>query len=135
MHTMREILALAALAQCLVYDMSRRVEAGETLPSLHHWVLKENKWRAARFGLDTRLIENNEGDNQPITELIETTVADLADTAELLGCADQLADVLRIVANGNGATRQRREFARSGDLRTVVEMLIREWETDSPTGW
>jgi carboxylate-amine ligase len=135
MHTMREILALAALAQCLVYDMSRRIEAGETLPSLHHWVLKENKWRAARFGLDTNLIENNDGDNRPIGELIELTVNDLAGTAELLGCAAQLADVRRIVAHGNGATRQREEFARSGDLRTVVELLIREWETDTPTGW
>ena len=135
MHTMREILALAALAQCLVYDMSRRIEAGETLPSLHHSVLKENKWRAARFGLDTNLIENNEGDNRPIGELIELTVNDLAGTAELLGCAAQLADVRRIVAHGNGATRQREEFARSGDLRTVVELLIREWETDTPTGW
>ena len=135
MQTMREILALAALAQCLVYDLSRRFESGETLPSLHPWVLKENKWRAARFGLETKLIENNDGDNRDLTEIVEQTVSRLAGAAQTLGCTNELADVRRILAGGNGATRQRREFERSSDLRSVVQLLIREWQTDTPTGW
>ncbi len=135
MQTMREILALAALAQCLVYDLSRRFEVGETLPSLHPWVLKQNKWRAARFGLDTQLIENNDGDNRGITELIEIEIMRLESAATILGCMEQLADLRLIVANGNGATRQRREFARTGDLKSVVALLLREWESNSPTGW
>ena len=135
MQTMREVLALAALAQSLVYDLSRRFEAGETLPSLHPWVLKENKWRAARFGLDANLIENNEGDNRSIADLIAGVVDNLGETAERLSCSDQLGDIRRIMNVGNGASRQRREFAESGDLRMVVELLIREWETDTPTGW
>lgn len=135
MATMREILALAALAQCSVYDLSRRFEAGETLPSLHPWVLKQNKWRAARFGLDTMLIENDEGDNRDIKELIDVEISRLSEVARTLGCADQLADLRLIVEHGNGATRQRREFARTGDLKSVVALLLREWETNTPTGW
>lgn len=135
MQTMREVLALAALAQCCVYDLSRRFEAGETLPSLHPWVLKQNKWRAARFGLGALLIENNNGDNRSIAELIDSEIARLRPIAEILGCSSQLADIRLIVANGNGATRQRREFARTGDLRSVVTLLLDEWQTDAPTGW
>ncbi len=135
MQTMREILALAALAQCLVYDLSGRFEAGETLPSRHPWVLKQNKWRAARFGIDTALIENNEGDNRGIADLIEIEIVRLESAATILGCTEQLADLRLIVANGNGATRQRREFARTGDLKSVVALLLREWESNSPTGW
>lgn len=135
MQTMREIASLAALAQCEVYDLSRRFEAGETLPSLHPWVLKQNKWRAARFGLGTKLIENNQGDNRELTELAALEVERLRDTAALLGCSEQLADVMMIVRHGNGASRQRAEFARSGDLRTVVQLLLTEWESNAPTGW
>ncbi|MEI6623714.1 MAG: glutamate--cysteine ligase [Actinomycetes bacterium] len=135
MQTMREVLALAALAQSLVYDMSRRFEAGETLPALNRWVLKENRWRATRYGLDTDVIVDNQGSNKPLVEVIAQTLDMLASSADELGCSEQLAVVKDIIAGGNGSTRQRREYARSGDLRTVVELLVEEWRTDTPTGW
>lgn len=135
MGTMREVLALAALAQCLVYDLSRRFEAGEELPWLLPWILKQNKWRAARFGLDTDIIVDNEGGNRSLRELTAELVAHLAPTAEILGCTRELQDVLLILKHGNGASRQVAEYERSGDLNTVVEQLVREWQTNEPTGW
>ena len=56
MATLDEILALAALAQCLVADLNTRFDAGEPLPRLPRWALKENKWRAARWGMDAVII-------------------------------------------------------------------------------
>lgn len=135
MQTMREIMSLAALAQCLVYDLSRRFEAGEELPTLTHWVLKQNRWRATRYGFDTDLIVSTDGHNQPMLEVIAETLDRLAPTAKLLGCEKQLADINSIVEGGNGATRQRREYARTGDFRSVIELLIREWRTNQPTDW
>ncbi|MGP1666807.1 MAG: carboxylate-amine ligase, partial [Rhodanobacter sp.] len=58
MGTMREVIALAAVAQSLIHDLGQRFAAGEVLPSMPPWVLKENKWRAARFGLAADLIVN-----------------------------------------------------------------------------
>lgn len=135
MGTMREVLALAAMAQSLVYDLSRRFEAGEELPWLMPWILKQNKWRAARFGLDTDIIINNEGDNRPLRDMVEDLVEQLQPAAATLGCTKELADCLLILEHGNGASRQLAEFERSGDLNTVTDQLIREWRTNEPTGW
>ncbi|MFZ1361375.1 MAG: glutamate--cysteine ligase [Candidatus Nanopelagicales bacterium] len=135
MGTMREVLALAALAQCLVYDLSRKFEAGEELPWLLPWILKQNKWRAARFGLDTDIIVSNEGDNRPLRDLVKELVEELQPAAEILGCTKELADVLLILEHGNGASRQLAEYQRSGDLSTVADQLVREWQTNQPTGW
>ena len=135
MGTMREVLALAAMAQCLVYDLSRRFESGEELPWLMPWILKQNKWRAARFGLDTDIIVNNQGDNRPLRELVVELIDQLQPAATVLGCASQLNDVLLILEHGNGASRQLAEYERTGDLNSVVEMLVREWRTNEPTGW
>ncbi len=60
------------------------------------------------FWLDTKLIENNEGDNRGITDLIEIEIVRLESAATILGCTEQLVDLRLIVANGNSATRQRR---------------------------
>lgn len=135
MGTMREVLALAALAQCLVYDLSRKFEAGEELPWLLPWILKQNKWRAARFSLDTDIIVSNEGDNRPLRDLVKELVEELQPAAEILGCTKELADVLLILEHGNGASRQLAEYQRSGDLSTVADQLVREWQTNQPTGW
>jgi hypothetical protein len=50
--TSREISAIAALTQCLVEHFSRELEAGRQLPTLQPWFVHENKWRAARYGMD-----------------------------------------------------------------------------------
>jgi len=51
--TLDEVAAIAALTQCLVVDLNRRLEAGQALPP---WHVQENKWRAARYGLDAQVI-------------------------------------------------------------------------------
>ena len=48
----RELAALTALTHCLVVDLSDRLTAGETLPTMPPWHVQENKWRSARYGMD-----------------------------------------------------------------------------------
>ncbi len=135
MGTMREIVALAALAQSLIHDLSQRFAAGQTLPWLPSWVVKENKWRAVRFGLEADLIVNAEGDTRPIGELINDLLTSLAPAATELSCAPQLASVGDIVTGGPGYLRQRARLADTGDLRSVIELLVEEWRTNQPCGW
>lgn len=53
---LRELSALVALTHCLVVDLDRRLEADESLPTMPPWHNQENKWRAARYGLDAVII-------------------------------------------------------------------------------
>ncbi len=135
MGTMREIISLAAVAQSLIHDLGQRFAEGQALPTLPPWVLKENKWRAARHGLAAELIVNSAGDTLPIVELVEEQLESLAPAAAELGCKTELESVSDIVAGGPGYLRQRAAYATNEDFRDVVQLLLDEWRTNEPIGW
>ncbi|WGH09940.1 glutamate--cysteine ligase [Rothia kristinae] len=124
--TLQEIGAVAALTQCLAEEASRTVEAGGTIPVLRRWNAEENKWRAARYGLDAEVILDPSNREAPLREEIPRMLDRLAPLADDLGCAEELAEIERILERGTGAERQRRVAARhDGDLRAVVRDLTR----------
>lgn len=123
--TAREIGAIAALTQCLVQDFSDRLEAGETLPTMPQWHVQENKWRAARYGLDAIIITDAAGNEELVTEHLAREVERLAPVASRLGCAQELQDVTWIMEFGAGYQRQHEVAAAAGgDLRAVVRYLV-----------
>ncbi len=131
MPTMTEIAALAALAQCAVERYDELLDRGYRLPSDRDWVLRENKWRAARYGLDAELVLDAAGRTRHIANIIEEAVEELMPFARRLDCADQLGDVMGILSSGTGSTRQRRVFEQTGDLTAVVAALRAELATDT----
>ena len=72
MPTLDEVMALAAMAQSLVADLAARFDRGEPLPGCRDWVVKENKWRAARYGLEADLVDDD-GCRTPVTDVIDRT--------------------------------------------------------------
>lgn len=124
--TLREVAAVAALAQCLVEELDRCLTAGEQPGQPLGWVIRENKWRATRWGLDARFMDDR-GRQTPARELVETLVRRLTPIAHDLGCADELADLTALVKVGASYERQRRVVERGGDLRDVVDTLRREF--------
>ncbi|WCI08497.1 glutamate--cysteine ligase [Arthrobacter sp. OVS8] len=124
--TLEEVGAIAALTQCLVDEFSTTLDNGGTIPTMPPWHVQENKWRAARYGLDAIIILDAAGNEQLVTEHIRETVARLEPVAVKLGCTAELADVLKIVERGAGYQRQRRVAAEhGGDLRAVVLDLVK----------
>jgi glutamate---cysteine ligase / carboxylate-amine ligase len=132
MPTMTETCALAALAQCAVARYDELLDRGYRLPSERDWVLRENKWRAARHGLDASMVVDSAGRTRPITNLIEEAVEELMPFARRLDCADELAGIHDILSTGTSARRQRQVLDRHGDLRDVVRALRAEFATDTP---
>ncbi len=131
MPTLTEICALAALSQCLVQYLDDLIDAGQQLPRNQIWMLRDNKWRAARFGLNADLVVNSAGTIRPIVEIIEDTLEQLQPTARALRCESELADVHRILAARPSADRQRSIFQETGDLTDVVAALRAEFRTDT----
>lgn len=122
-----ELGAVAALVHCLVERMSRQLDAGETLGWLQPWFARENKWRAARYGLDAEIILDSSGREALVTDELRRLVAELAPIAEDLGCPDELASVLTVLEHGGSYQRQLRAAeAANGDLRAVVSALAHE---------
>src|SRR5947209_4010681 len=132
--TLDEIGAVAALSQCLVEQFDTQLDRGYTLPTPHGWVLRENKWRAARYGLDADIVVDEKGTVRPVRQAILDLVEDLQPTAHRLGCEAELADVERVLAVGASYQRQREvAAAHDGDLRAVVDSLLGEMRDGLPT--
>lgn len=124
---MRELGALVALTHCLIVDLDRRLDAGETLPVMPPWHVQENKWRAARYGLDAVVILDADSNERLVTEDLDELLTRLAPVAASLGCADELAHVADIYSVGASYQRQRRVAEENdGDLRAVVDALVGE---------
>ncbi|MBX3313525.1 MAG: glutamate--cysteine ligase [Actinobacteria bacterium] len=132
--TLREVSAVAALAQSLVLHLDQLDDRGFTLPRHRDWVLRQNKWRAGRHGLDTEIIVDEHGRLEPLRESIHTLVEELTPVAQRLGCVGELALVEEIMEVGPSYERQRRAapaaISTASDLHPVVDQLVRELETD-----
>ena len=124
--TLHEIAALTALVQCLVVVLGDRYEAGAPNVILKPWIVRENKWRATRFGLDAQVITDNEGTQAPLREALPALVDDLAPVAARLGCSEQLASIKDIIATGTSSERQRKRKEETRRLPDVVAMLSHE---------
>ena len=128
--TLGEIGMIAALSQCLVDTFDRELDRGYTLPMPKGWVMRENKWRAARYGLDAEIIHGENNDVRPLREALAELVQELRPAADRLGCVEQLELVNEILEGGASYQRQRAVAAASGgDLMAVVDSLLEEFET------
>lgn len=126
---LRELQALVALTHCLVTDLEQRLESGETLPVMPPWHVQENKWRAARYGLDAEIILDAASNERLVTEDLFDLLERLEPVARRLGCSKELAEVAEIPRQGASYQRQRRVVEATGaDLVAVVDSVVNELE-------
>jgi len=122
-----ELGSLVALTHCLIVDLDRRLEAGEEMPVMPPWHVQENKWRAARYGLDAEIILDADSNERLVTDDLDDLLTRLAPVAASLDCTDELAAVEHIYRHGASYQRQRRVAEEhDGDLRAVVDALVAE---------
>ncbi|HYO38891.1 MAG TPA: glutamate--cysteine ligase [Nocardioidaceae bacterium] len=128
---LRELAAITALTHCLVVDLADRLTAGETLPSMPPWHVQENKWRAARYGLEAEIILDASGTERLVTDDLADLLTRLEPVAARLGCVDELRSVDEIPRRGASYQRQRMVTQRTfGDLVAVVDSVVRELDLD-----
>ena len=132
LSTLEEVGAVAALGQCLVQQLDTQLDRGYTLPRPHQWVVRENKWRAARYGLDCEVIVDEAGRTVPIRKALEDLVDDLVPTARRLGCETELLSIGHVLERGGGYERQRAAAGPDQDLRAVVDLLLAEFRARRP---
>ena len=125
-----DAVALAAYFQALVKMLSEHVESGGAVPSFHRILTTENKWLAARHGLDAPpvmgLVTGRR--NAPIGQLIRRMLRDLEPHARELGSERELEGISEILARGNGADAQLRVWNANRDIVEVVQELAASTE-------
>lgn len=129
---LRELSAVVALTHCLVVHYDRMIDAGEQLPTLQPWHVAENKWRAARYGMDAIIIEDASAHERLVTEVIADEVERLRPVAARLGCVEELELMNGFAEWGAGYQRQRTRLAETGSLTSVAELLVSEFRAGKP---
>jgi carboxylate-amine ligase len=133
--TLYEIGCVAAMSQCLVEMLNSQIDKGYTLPMPKSWTVRENKWRAARYGVDAQVILDEQGATGPLRVAIEELVDELMPYAERLGCTEELARARKILEVGPSYQRQRAAAAAAdGNLKAVVDLLVEEMRDEVPAG-
>ncbi len=120
-----DAVALAGYCQALVKHYCERYESGNEIPSYHRILTTENKWLAARYGLEAPVMDLATGrrNRVPVAQLIRRTLRDIEPHARELGSERELEGVRDILARGNGADRQRRTFNANRDIVEVVREI------------
>jgi carboxylate-amine ligase len=118
-------VALAAFCQALVKLYSERHDAGEEIPSYHRILTTENKWLAARYGLEAPVMDLATGrrNRVPVAQLVRRTLKEIEPHARELGSESQLEGIREILAGGNGSDRQRRVWNANRDIVEVVREI------------
>jgi carboxylate-amine ligase len=131
-----ETVALTAYVQALVKYYGDRFEAGAELPSYHRILTTENKWLAARYGLEAPVMDLTTGrrNRVPVAQLIRRALREIEPHARELGSERELEGVREILGRGNGADRQLRVFNANRDIVEVVRELADTTEAALPVG-
>ncbi|MFO0907859.1 MAG: YbdK family carboxylate-amine ligase [Isosphaeraceae bacterium] len=123
-HDLPTVLGLTALVQCLVYDLSRQIDEGTYQFDCHPFLVRQNKWRACRYGMDARLVDPQTYKQRPVRKVLRDLVERLRPVAEELGCAPYLASMIERCDEPTGSQRQLRIYEETGDLAEVVRRMI-----------
>ena len=120
-----DAVALAAYIQSLVKYYSDRFDAGQEVPSYHRMLVTENRWLAARYGLEAPVMDLATGrrNRVPVAQLVRRALRELMPHARELGSDRELEGIEQILARGNGADRQRRVFNANRDVTEVVREI------------
>ena len=120
-----DVVAITAFFQALVKLHCELYEAGREIPTWHRLLTTENKWLAARYGLEAPIMDLATGrrNRVPVAQLIRRTLRDVEPHARELGSERELEGIREILARGNGSDRQLRVWNANRDIVEVVREI------------
>ena len=125
--TLKEMVQIAALSQCLIVALSEHYDTATQLPLLDRWILAENKWRATRYGLDADIIIDDLGNQQSLKESINELIDKLIPISKKLRCNKELENLVDSVNKDDAPyMRQLKTYRELNDLNLVIKESINE---------
>jgi glutamate---cysteine ligase / carboxylate-amine ligase len=121
-----ETIALAALVQAIVVKLYKLYTKNMGFRLYRRALIEENKWRAARWGIDGKLIDFGKRAEVPMRDLALELLEFVDDVVDELGSREAIEYVHRILEHGTSADRQLRVYRDTGDLTAVVQHLVAE---------
>ncbi|HTB94486.1 MAG TPA: carboxylate-amine ligase [Candidatus Sulfotelmatobacter sp.] len=121
-----EAVAIAALTQAIVVKLHRLYTRNQSWRIYRRALIEENKWRAARYGIEGKLIDFGREAEVPMRELMLELMEFIDDVVDELGSRSAVEYIHTILNEGTSAERQLRVYQQTGDLKDVVRHLVME---------
>jgi len=121
-----DTIALAALIQAVVFKLHKLLRQNVSFRIYRRRDIEENRWRAARYGLDGKLIDFGRRQELETRSLIHEILEFIEPEIDELGSQREIAHIEEILRNGTGADRQLAVWDRTQDLKAVVDGIVTE---------
>ena len=135
MPTLSETMAVVALVLAFVTRCSDMRSGGHRFEPPPMWLLRENKWRATRWGVDAELVADPRGGVRKLRDELETMLVECEPYAAQLGCASELTRIPTMLEQGCSYRRQRDVFRHTRSHAAVMQSLAHELANDEPVFW
>lgn len=122
--TVDEVLCIAALMQCIIAKLSKLHQKNQSFRSYRRILINENKWRAARWGVDAKLIDFGRQEEVAFPTLINELLEFIDDVVDELGCRTEVNYVYQMLEQGSGADRQLKVYEDTKDFKKVMEYVV-----------
>jgi carboxylate-amine ligase len=137
---LEDALTVAALYRCLLRMLYRLRRSNQRWRIYSPMLIRENRWRAQRYGFDGGLVDFGKGCIVPYADLLEEIIDLTRDDADYFGCQAEVAHARTILARGTSAHAQLQTFEQAlaqgatqhEALQAVVDFLIEETVRDTP---
>src|ERR1043166_6655251 len=121
-----DTLAIAALIQAIIAKLHKLLWQNITFRVYRRRLLDENRWRAARYGIDGKLIDFGRETEVEMRSLLGELLEFISTEVNELGSEREMAHIERIMREGTGADRQLNKFAETHDMKAVVDQIVAE---------
>jgi carboxylate-amine ligase len=129
---LEDAVAIAALTQAIVVKLHRLYTRNMGFRIYHRALIEENKWRAARWGVEGNLIDFGKKEQVAMSSLGDELLEFVDDVADDLGSRSALETIQKILREGTSAERQLRIYRETSDLKAVVRHLVEETRRGIP---
>jgi glutamate---cysteine ligase / carboxylate-amine ligase len=128
--SLSDAAALVALIHCLVKKLSDAIDEGTYQHDCHPMLVRQNKWRAARYGMDAKLVDSRTHQLVPARDTIRRLASELLPTAQLLNCESELQHLLQLADQPTWAQRQREQKQICGGPQELVQWMVEQSSAD-----
>jgi carboxylate-amine ligase len=121
--TVDETICIVAIIQAVVAKLYKLLMSNTSFNIYRIALIRENKFRAARNGIEGKLIDFGRKVEVPTQELIHELLEFIEDVVDELESRKEIEYVHQIFKNGTGADQQLAVFEKTQDLTKVVDMI------------
>jgi carboxylate-amine ligase len=131
--TLKEVLGIVAFVHLLAHWFrDHEADWNHSHTPMKHWILRENKWRALRYGLHAQIVAARNGKTKPLYTDLQEWLKNVEPYEKELKYGNYLNIVKEIIEKGNSSERQYKVFESTHDLKEVIRHNIKEFESGEP---